>query len=131
MGGRISAGQLACIPGTHIQQLSLTGENDLWSMRPGLERMLLKLLQRLVVQLGGWETAQNDPLGMLSNPPGGTALCLFLFCFNFRFCHKSFTASFGLLPQSRNLKFVCLFVSEGWFIKNVGFTNVDCSGYGI
>ena len=75
--------------------------------------------------------AQDDPLGMLSNPPGGTALCLFLFCFNFGFCHKSFTASFGLLPQSRNLKFVCLFVSEGWFIKNVGFTNVDCSGYGI
>ena len=72
--------QRRCTFGIHIQITLLTREKFFVRRRPGLE-----LLQRLVMQLGSWETAPTVRPDEPHDLPGGTPLSsvLFSFCLSF------------------------------------------------
>ena len=104
--GGVRACQVRCIFEIHIQITSLTREKFFVRWRSSLE-----LLQRLVMQLGSWETAPTVRPDEPHDLPGGTPLSsdLFSFCLSFWFT-KGHTASLAFTTDL----FVCLF-TEGWF----------------
>ena len=82
------------------------------------------------MQLGSWETAPTVRPDEPHDLPGGTSLSQVWFVFGFVF--RSQRETQPVLGFYHRVKFVCLFVfTEGWFCLNVGFTNVDHSGYSI